>query len=103
MSCQIFHRFHQLSTRMPREYVNSSMKMCLVMCGDVMFPTVLYIYSVLLSFCYHGMARLHVGNGRDSIQTWKVATIILNTQLWASGKGRSSGSVLGRGVNKFSP
>jgi len=29
---------------MPRDYVDSSMKICLVTSGDAKFPTVLYIY-----------------------------------------------------------
>jgi hypothetical protein len=49
------------------------------------------------------MERLRVANGGDSIQTWKDATNILNTQLPTSDKGRSYSLVLGRGVKNFSP
>jgi len=37
--CQICHVIYHLSTRMPRQYVDSTMKTCLVVCGGANFRT----------------------------------------------------------------
>ena len=42
VSCQAYHGFHQLSSRMPSQYFDSCMKMFLVTCGDANFCTGVY-------------------------------------------------------------
>jgi hypothetical protein len=45
-----------------------------------------FLASVVLEFhfrwvpCHHGMARPQVANGGDSLQIWRVAANIFNTQ-----------------------
>jgi len=45
------------------------------------------------------MVRSEVADGRDGLQTWRVATHILNEQSRTADKGWSSSLGVGRGVN----
>ena len=53
--------------------------------------------------CHHGMARRHVADGRDDLQTWRVAANMLNKQTRTADKGWSSSLGVGRRANNYSP
>jgi hypothetical protein len=48
--------------------------------------------------CHHSMARPRVADGRDGLQFWRLAAIILNKQPRTNDKGWSSSLGVGRGV-----
>jgi len=75
VSCHIYHGFHQLSTRMPSQYFDNSMKIFFVTCGDANFSTGVYsipFYSAAIT------TAIHVSCCESRRQR---SDCILNTQL----------------------